>query len=430
MSNPEPAFSTIPLDRGVTLHHRRSDRFKTELVRVFLRAPVDERRTLRHLFAALMTRGTQGSPTRRELAARLQNMYGAGYGVAAQRIAGRHVLALRSSTAAGRFLPGRPNNLAAMLQFLSEVLAGPPTAPLEDVFEYERRNLLRDLAARLNNKGRYALGRLHEEMYAGTPLAGPDVGTVEAIQEASLSDAVAEGMRTVSEGEVDIYLLAPCTPLQAERLVRRHLKLQPRRRERFSSVPLRPPRRRVRTVREAMDVEQGKLLLGFRLEDWGPRESPHVSALADAVFGGGPASKLFKNVREKRSLCYDVRSWIDQVNGSVGVQAGIKPENYAAALRAIRAHVRDMVRGKISDEEVERARQAIEGGLRTVPDSQAGLVEFFYRSRLLKRKEKDLAAVLRGVQRAAVSDIPRLFERARLDTIYFLDQKEADHAVA
>ena len=118
----------------------------------------------------------------------------------------------------------------------------PPTAPLEDVFEYERRNLLRDLAARLNNKGRYALGRLHEEMYAGTPLAGPDVGTVEAIQEASLSDAVAEGMRTVSEGEVDIYLLAPCTPLQAERLVRRHLKLQPRRRERFSSVPQRPPR--------------------------------------------------------------------------------------------------------------------------------------------------------------------------------------------
>lgn len=434
MQQVTPAFTTIPLDRGVTLHHRRSDRFKTELIRVFFRAPVDDRRTLRHLFAALLSRGTRALPTRRQLATRMQELYGAGYGATAQRIAGRHVLALRASTVAGRFLPGRPSNLKSLLAFLSEVLQGPPVGPddlpMADVFEQERRNLGRELLGRFNNKSRYALDRLHEEMYAGTPLAHPDVGTKSDIEAATPRATLDEGMRTMREGEVDVYLLAPCTPGEAERLVRRHFKLPPRSKERLRPLALAAPRRRVRKVRDALDVEQGKLTLGFRIADWSPGESFYTAVLTDTILGGGPASKLFRNVREERSLCYDVRSWLDHVTGTLGVQAGIKPENHDAALRAIRAEVRAMERGRITDEEVALAREAILSSIRTVPDSQAGLIEFFYRRRLMKRREKTLDGVVRRIQRASIDGIPELLERARLDTIYFLDREEPAHATA
>jgi len=430
----EPAFTKIPLDRGVTLHHRRSDRFKTELIRVFLRAPVDDRRTLRHLFASLLTRGTSGSPTRRQLTARLQELYGAGYGVAAQRIAGRHVLALRASTVAGRYLPGRPKNLKSLLAFLSEVLAGPPVdgggAPDRDIFEQERRSLQRDLAARFNNKGRYAIDRLHQEMFAGHILADPEVGTAADIDAATPEASVAEGMRVIEEGEADIYLLAPCTPGEAERLVRRHLKLGPRKKERFAAPLIEPARSRARRVREQQDVEQGKLVMGFILSDWEFGESPMTALLADAILGSGPASKLFQNVREKRSLCYDVRSWIDPVVGTLGISAGIKPENYEAALRAIRAEVRAMARGRISDDEIASAREAILSALRGVPDSQAGLVEFYYRRLLMKRRTAGLDTIIRGVERASAEPIPELVGRARLDTVYFLDRREVAHAAS
>ena len=434
MSADTPSFTTVPLDRGVTLHHHRSDRFKTEFVRVFVRAPVDERRTLRYLFAALLSRGTKEFPTRRMLASHLQDLYGAGYGAAAQRMAGRHVLALRASTAAGRFLPGKPGNLKSLLAFLSHVLDGPPTGgdglPMPDVFEQERRSLQRDLLGRVNNKARYALDRLYGEMYAGTPLAHPDMGTEDHIAAATPGATLEEGMRTLNEGEVDIYLLAPCTPGQAERLVRRHFKLAPRSRERLIPLGLSPPRRRVRKVREALDVEQGRLTLGFRMTDWRPGESAREGVLANAILGGGPASKLFRNVREERSLCYDVHSWIDNVTGTIGIQAGIRPENYDAALKAIRAEVRAMARGRISAEEIGLARAAVLSSIRTVPDSPAGLVEFFYRRRLMKRRGKTLDAVARGFERVSTDGIPALFERAKLDTIYFLDREEVGRATA
>lgn len=430
----EPAFTKIPLDRGVTLHHRRSDRFKTELLRVFLRAPVDHRRTLRHLFAALLTRGTSGSPTRRALTARLQELYGAGYGVAAQRIAGRHVLALRASTVAGRYLPGRPRNLKSLLEFVSEVLQGPAVdadgAIAADLFEQERRNLLRDLAARFNNKGRYALDRLHQEMFAGHVLADPDVGTQKDIESATPEATLTEGMRVIEEGEADVYLLAPCTPAEAERLARRHLKLAPRSKERFSPPVVGPARKRARRVREAHEVEQGKLVLGFLLDDWSFGESPLTALLADAILGSGASSKLFRNVREQRSLCYDVRSWIDPVIGVLGISAGIKPENYEPALRAIRAEVKATAAGKIDEDEVTSARQAILSALRGVPDSQPGLVEFYYRRLLMKRRTAALDSIIRSVARAPVEPIPDLIGRARLDTVYFLDRQEVAHATA
>ena len=430
----EPAFTRIPLDRGVTLHHRRSDRFKTELLRVFLRAPIDQNRTLRHLFAALLTRGTSGSPTRRALSARLQGLYGAGYGAAAQRIAGRHVLALRASTVAGRYLPGRPKNLKSLLGFLSEVLEGPAVESSGgvsvDVFEQERRNLLRDLAARFNNKGRYALDRLHEEMFAGHILADPDVGTAADVEAATPEAAMAEGMRVFSEGEADVYLLAPCTPGEAERLVRRHLKLGPRSKERFAPPSAPQARRRARRVSEQQDIEQGKLVMGFLFDDWSFGESPLTALLGDAILGSGAASKLFRNVREKRSLCYDVRSWIDPVIGTLGISAGIKPENYEAAVRAIRAEVRAMVAGRIDEAEVTSARRAIVSALRGVPDSQPGLVEFYYRRMLMKRRSSSLDAIIRSVERAPIDPIPELFERARLDTVFFLDKQEVADATA
>ena len=89
-----------------------------------------------------------------------------------------------------------------------------------------------------------------------------------------------------------------------------------------------------------------------------------------------------------------------------------------------------MARGRISAEEIGLARAAVLSSIRTVPDSPAGLVEFFYRRRLMKRRGKTLDAVARGFERVSTDGIPALFERAKLDTIYFLDREELGRATA
>ena len=55
---------------------------------------------------------------------------------------------------------------------------------------------------------------------------------------------------------------------------------------------------------ERIDVKQGKLVLGCRV-DVKPNDNlaKAMRSFSD-IFGGGPYSKLFANVREKMSLCY------------------------------------------------------------------------------------------------------------------------------
>lgn len=429
MAEDRPAFETIPLERGVTLRFRRVQGFKTELVRVFFRAPLDGPRPERQLFATMLSRGTAGLPDRRTLAARLESLYGAGFGVAAQRLAGRAVLSFRASTVAGRFLPGRPANLRAILGLVADALRGPPLRDGgldRDVFEQERRSLLREYHARVNHKPRYAALRLWEEMFGGHPIGRPDTGTAEEIEAADPAVCLEEGLSIIRHGEADIYVTGPGSAAAAERLVARVLALPPRDPERFRLEGLAPPRARPRQVRESMDVNQARVALGFRLDGWKLGEARFVASLADAILGSGPSSKLFRNVRERRSLCYEVRSHLDAVTGSLFVGAGIDPARLEPALRAIRTEVAAMAGGRILEDEVRNARTILASSLEEVADTPGGMVEFFHLRMLLGRPERSLAEIVRGVLRARASEVPALMARARLDTVYVLQDRRRD----
>ena len=56
----------------------------------------------------------------------------------------------------------------------------------------------------------------------------------------------------------------------------------------------------------------------------------------NAVLGEGMSSRLFLEIREKRSLCYDVHSYVNHYldTGSTVVNAGVDPSKLDEALRA------------------------------------------------------------------------------------------------
>lgn len=430
MAESTPAFEVVPLEKGVTLHHRRSDRFKTEYVRVFLRAPLDAYQAERQLFAAMMGRGTRARPSRRELAAHLHHLWGAGYGISVHRMQDRQVFALKASTISGRWLPGRPDNLRELLAFLGEGLDGPARDANdrldEEVFEQERRQLLVDLAGRRNNKSRWAMIRLREELFgADHPLVRPMHGTQEEIEAATQENAIALGMDTMLHGEADVFVVGPCTTKQAEKLVRKHLGLGERKKERHRKVEMPTMRKRVRSVRETDAVEQGRLVMGFRHPNWTGKEDRTLCAIADTVLGGTFGSKLFKNVREKHSLCYEISSQFDPGHGVLFVSLGIESPNRDAAIKAVKKEVRDLCEGRLEADEVEMAKLTMLSAIEGVVDSPTGMIEFFYQRHLQKRREQSLDAIARRIARTDMGRVPDLLGDLRLDTVFFLDREDA-----
>ena len=95
-------------------------------------------------------------------------------------------------------------------------------------------------------------------------------------------------------------------------------------------------------VVEEMDVAQSKLEMGFIVKDLASAEDINAARLMSAILGGTASSKLFTNVREKKSLCYYCASRFIKLKGIMMVESGVETANIARTRDAVLAEIEDM----------------------------------------------------------------------------------------
>lgn len=129
---------------------------------------------------------------------------------------------------------------------------------------------------------------------------------------------------------------------------------------------LRVPAGRGRAGRfvHAKETEQVHMLLGTAgvtaLD-----EDRYAATIANYVLGGGMASRLFQEVREKLGLVYAVYSLLHPYtdSGLFAIYAGTRPENTEKVIEVVERELARMVKSGVSNEEFELARNAIRGQL-------------------------------------------------------------------
>ncbi|GAA0519588.1 peptidase M16 [Saccharopolyspora subtropica] len=137
------------------------------------------------------------------------------------------------------------------------------------------------------------------------------------------------------------------------------------------AVPPAPPRTgRARLPRQKPlalhtdDTEQAHLLLGCRGYD---RHDDRRFALGvlNAALGGGMSSRLFQEIRERRGLAYSVYSTTTAYAdaGTFSVYAGCAPERLGEVARVIRGVLAEVAAHGLTEDEVERGRGQLRGGL-------------------------------------------------------------------
>ncbi len=111
-------------------------------------------------------------------------------------------------------------------------------------------------------------------------------------------------------------------------------------------------------------LAQGNLCLGM---PGVARDDPDRWALdlLGAVLGDGMSSRLFLELRERRSLAYDVSTFAATYSdcGTFGVHAGFDPDQAGAVIAAIREQLERVVQEPVSAAELERARAYTRGRL-------------------------------------------------------------------
>lgn len=131
-----------------------------------------------------------------------------------------------------------------------------------------------------------------------------------------------------------------------------------------ASRALSDPVRERRVVVATKDLEQAHICWGtLALAANDPDR--FAMDLLNSVLGGSMASRLFREIREKRGLVYAVHSYVSRhaETGHVSVYAGTRPENSAQVIRLITEEVAKILDEGITSEELARAKDSVEGSI-------------------------------------------------------------------
>jgi predicted Zn-dependent peptidase len=130
------------------------------------------------------------------------------------------------------------------------------------------------------------------------------------------------------------------------------------------------------------------------------------------LMGGGMASPLFQEVREKRGLAYSVFSYLSssQDTGLFGVYAGTSPDKLDGMLPLIQSTLLEGTQ-KLADEEVSRARAQLKSSLLMSLESTDSRMGRIARDQLVQGREVPVAEIIGVLDGLTKDDLLRAARR-------------------
>lgn len=409
------------IDEGIHLSVVPTKQFKTTQISIQFLAPL-RRETIgaRTLLTSLLETSSAAYPTQSLLAAKLEDLYGASFGIGVARSGRIHRVAADIRVLADAHTD-RPL-LPEAMQFLREVLLNPHfvDGTFEDeTFARERENLTTYLNAMNDDRGTQA-GLAVQRTYFDDPAqAVPSFGDASDLEGLTVDAVHAAYLDMVQRDQVEIVVLGDVEEDAVVAAVR-ELGLAARPAVDLDPSYDQPVHGGVRLLQETENVNQSKLNLAYHVEDdhFGPL---HYAALvACELFGGSPLSLLFRNVRERASLAYSASASVNMSRHMMMVQTGIDAQNRQQAEALIKAQLEAVVAGDFTDEHLADIKAGMLSERQAALDSARYLKDLALRGAL--HPDLDLSPDVETARIAAVTreDVQAAAKTMQLQAIYYL----------
>ena len=373
------------------------------------------------LISAVLLRGTANYPDLRSITLHLDDLYGASVGSLVRRVGDYQTTGFYCSFTEERYALNGDRILSPMIDFVQELLLNPK---LEDgVFcreyvEGEKRNLLASIEAQKNDKRIYAASQLNRYMLAKDPSGVPRLGEPEQVRQLEPAGLYAHYQKILKESRIDLFYVGSQEPAVIAQLLKPVFQDIDRN---YVNLPEQTPFQDGGASRheEQMEVTQGKLQMGFvsgstlNTPDFVPMQ------VLNSVFGGGMTCKLFMNVREKMSLCYDISSSYMGSKGILAVGAGMDCDMAETVEKEVLCQLEQCRMGNITQQELDSAKQSLLSSLRAIPDSPSS-IENYYATGALSGLKLTLEQYRQQVEQVTTSQLAELAKRLTLHTVFLL----------
>lgn len=413
---------TFDLLPGITLRCFSDHRFKHGCMSIQLIRPMrKEEAAMNALLPAVLLRGSESCPDLRDITLRLDDLYGASVGALVRRIGDYQTTGLYSSFTEDRFAMEGDQILRPMVDFLKELLLRPLLENgvfSQDYVESEKKNLISTIESNLNDKRAYAMEQMIRSMCVNDTFGIPRLGGKKDVAAITSKELYEHYQKILRTSRVDVFYVGSAEPQKVAAMAEEMFSDLARNYEELpGQTPLRTAPKTDKI--EQMDVNQGKLCMGFVTPVTIRDEGFVAMQLLNVIFGGGMTSKLFSHIREKLSLCYAIGSGFHGSKGILTVSAGIDSHMDETVRREVLSQLEACQNGNISDEELKAAKEALRSSLLATHDSP-GAIENYYASAALSGLGMTPEQYMQKVEHTTLEEICEAARTLELNSMYFL----------
>ncbi len=400
----------------------KNDRFNTTSISFNFYVPLQKETAAEYaLLPFVMTTCSKDYPDFSALNFKLAKLYGANLSASAEKVGDFQMLKIAISTIDDRFALDNESLCDSATELLTQLIFEPKAengAFCEEDVAREKRKAIEHIRGDLAQKRIYAKKRLIEEMYKGEAYGVAKCGTEEDVEKITGQSLFSAWQKLLSTAFLRVNVISRSMPQGLFDKISE--KFESITRKNIVDCTYSAPTKAIdkpNTVIEQMDIAQGKLCMGFSSELYG-EDAAALTVMCD-IFGGGPYSRLFTNVREKYSLCYYCASGAVKSKGLITVDSGIEKENATKAEKEILNQLDIMKQNLFTDEEFQSSIKSITDSFKSYNDSQ-GLLDAWYSLKIVKDKLISPEEAVQEILNVTRNDVVYAARGVKLHTVYKL----------
>lgn len=426
-------FETLDITPALRLYHRRTRRFKTSQLDLFLGFPLRPfHNTQVALLSRMLERGTMRRPSLRALNAYVDSLYGACFSSGVSKFGPRQVIHLNMELVSGRFTPGGSDQLRAGIGFLSEVLREPRMEEggfPETSLNQEKAALRQAILSLHSDKLALARRRCLEEMCRSEPCGLPVLGNVVDFERIDAISLMNFHRNILTSSRLSLYVTDDQLLEEVAAICRAEfLWVTARDREPdvtavadaedFDAHQVGSEETRPHRISEFQQVQQGRIVLGYRTPPRFDRHYPTLLVLNQAL-GGDASSRLYRRLREGAGICYHAESFLDPSCGLLFVEASVDSRDCEAAITLMESEIAAIAAHSLAVSELEQSKLSLINRLETMDEDRSASVIFHY-ARDLDHASTSQSDLRQGLERVSNEDVGKVARQLVYDTKYTL----------
>lgn len=403
------------------LHMIKTNKFKTIRVKVFFNAPIEKDEiTIRNFLSTTLATTNHKYKTKREFAIKKEELYAASIGSGTTRFGNYSNLSFGLNTLLDKYT--EKGNFEKCLEFFSDSIYKPNIENSkfdQEYFDVAREKTATHLHSIKEDTSYYSTIRLLEEIDSNSPLSYRACGYLEDLENITTSNLVSYYNKLLDSDIMDIFVIGDINFDEVEELIRKYFPIKVFKKIEKEARIDEIKTTKVKTVVEKNDSNQSKLAMGFMLNNLEKYERNYPLTLYSIILGGGTNSKLFRNVREKKSLCYYIHSTINKLDNLLMVRAGISKNNFEEVVKLVKKEVDELKKGKISLEELENAKKMYVSSIDELEESQDDIIDSYYMMDLIGID--DIETRKKKMMEVSLEDVIGVAKKVHLNTVYLLE---------